>query len=142
MCRTRKLTRLDSSTLLPQFRDLLDAKDYDALFEGSTINRQYWMYEVKAALAATASSQARRKRKHSHVSQHPLTLLLLLLLNTVTGYRQLQLLLNAAINNSSLLYNMPLRIQTNVTNNLASHSSSPHLSHPTGPSHLLTLLLA
>ena len=73
MRRTRELTRLDSSTLLPQFRDLLDAEDYDALFEGSTINRQYWLYEVEAALAATAISQARRKRKRSQVSQPPHT---------------------------------------------------------------------
>jgi hypothetical protein len=58
----RELTRLDSSALLPQFRDLL-AEDFDALFEGSTTDRQYWIHEMEAALAATAIHQAARKRK-------------------------------------------------------------------------------
>jgi hypothetical protein len=63
MRRARELTRLDSSALLPQFRDLLDAEDFDALFEGSTTDRQYWIHEMEAALAATAIHQAARKRK-------------------------------------------------------------------------------
>jgi hypothetical protein len=61
MRQTRELTRLDSSALLPQFRDLLDAEAFDKLFEGSSTDRQYWIYEVEAALAATAISQRKRK---------------------------------------------------------------------------------
>jgi hypothetical protein len=63
MRRTHELTRLDSSALLPQFRDLLDAEDFDALFKGSTTNRQYWIHEMEAALATTAIHQTTRKRK-------------------------------------------------------------------------------
>jgi hypothetical protein len=131
MHRTRELMRLDSSTLLPQFRDLLDAEDYDTLFEGSITNRQYWIYEVEAALAAMAISQATRKRKRRHLSQ-PHT----------TPPLPAPLLLNAVTNNSPLHYNMPLQTRTNVRNNPASCSSSPQFPHLTDPSHLLTLLLA
>jgi hypothetical protein len=67
MARTRELTRLDSSELLPQFRDLLDAEDFDALFEGPTVARQYWICEVEAALATTAIHQRnKKKRKRQH----------------------------------------------------------------------------
>ena len=131
MHRTRELMRLDSSTLLTQFRDLLDAEDYDTLFEGSITNRQYWIYEVEAALAAMAISQATRKQKRRHLSQ-PHT----------TPPLPSPLLLNAVTNNSPLHYNMPLQTRTNVRNNPASCSSSPQFPHLTDPSHLLTLLLA
>jgi hypothetical protein len=76
MARTRELTQLDSSELLPQFRDLLDEEDFDSLFEGPTVARQYWISEVEAALAATAIHQQkkgkRKRQSHSLIpTQHP-----------------------------------------------------------------------
>jgi hypothetical protein len=105
MRRARELTRLDSSALLPQFRDLLDAEDFDALFEGSTTDRQYWIHEMEAALAATAQPWLPQLFIKRHVNKNdgnyippaPVHAPLLLTSLLVTTHLSLTLLLTAAL---------------------------------------------
>jgi hypothetical protein len=71
MNRTRELTRLDSSELLPHFRGPLDTEDVDTLVEGPTVARQYWISEVEAALAATTIHQKFKRNVNANSTPLP-----------------------------------------------------------------------